>query len=155
MTIIVETASLDDIGTYVFEVIETDTLTEFQLVKQVNLAILSPLSSGSSGNLTSLYSLDNLIDAKIEELMLSFNFNRTTADESIEFQVPLIAEIYDFTSTGNLTIDFNKPIILPPLMVLNETEIEQRRRKLGDAESKNETEPETEDSELLERLKCL
>ena len=35
---------------------------------------------------------------------------------------PLIARVLSFTRTGNLTIAFNKPIIIPNIEVYNETE---------------------------------
>ena len=35
---------------------------------------------------------------------------------------PLIAQVLSFTRTGNLTIAFNKPIIIPNIEVYNETE---------------------------------
>ena len=153
LTLTVHTALLDDIGTYILEVIETDVLTESQKVTQVNLVVLSPLFLDNSKSLTSLYALDKLIAAKIKEILLSFNITKTET-QSAEYQVPLIAEIYDFTPTGNLTIEFNKPIILPPLMVLNETKIESNRRRLDEAATvDNQTNKADED--LLEQLKCL
>ena len=39
-------------------------------------------------------------------------------EEKINEAVPLKAKIYDFTPTGNLTITFNKPIILPPIEII-------------------------------------
>ena len=44
MTLSVEAATVEDIGTYILEVIETDTLTGFKAFTQVNLAVLSPLT---------------------------------------------------------------------------------------------------------------
>jgi len=44
--------------------------------------------------------------------------------------------IYDISATGNLTIIFNKPIIIPPIKVLNYTNTITPARLL---ESKNDT----------------
>lgn len=50
---------------------------------------------------------------------------------------PLIAKIYDFTPEGNLTITFNKPIILPKIFVHNITDSssESETRELKDKQT--------------------
>lgn len=68
---------------------------------------------------------------------------------------PLVAKIYDFSSTSNLTITFNKPIIQVPLRVLNETESDERRRKLEPTAETAAPSEEELDALLAEKMKCL
>lgn len=65
-----------------------------------------------------------------------------------------MAKVFDFSATSNLTITFNKPLIKMPLRVLNETESDQRRRKLELAESEDPSEEEVA-AQLAEKMKCL
>lgn len=58
------------------------------------------------------------VELEVNKLVQNYVYERSTK--------PLIAQIYDFSPSGNLTIIFNKPIVLPNLFVHNLTETEPR-----------------------------
>lgn len=55
---------------------------------------------------------------------VSVSFQNQTAEEDDVNTEPLVARIFDLSQTGNLTIIFSRPIILPPIKI---EEIDQGR----------------------------
>lgn len=56
--------------------------------------------------------------------------------------------VYDFSTTGNLTLFFNKPIILPPIEVYNLTDTTEAQQE-SETTSVNGTKPEPDPKQRL------
>lgn len=55
--------------------------------------------------------------ASLTTWIANFNTNRTVVERK-RSALPLRAKVYDLSPTGNLTIIFSKPLILPPIKVI-------------------------------------
>ena len=104
-------------GVYFINVTEIDLITGYKFTHQIQLTVKEPtIEIGTAA----ISETDKLSEEYFEAILLSQNRKVDNPNA-----VPLKAKVYDFTPTGNLTITFNKPIIIPPVEV--ESEEETRR----------------------------
>ena len=92
---------------------------------------MAKMKSGNSTVADSDDQNDDLLDFSIEFFRRKFKYvppENTTPE-------PLTAQIYDITKAGNLTIVFNKPIILPPIELFEESKRQLQEVVLGRSDS--------------------
>ena len=113
----VESQNNDDAGSYLIEVTETDTFTKFVATTSIEMTIIKNMTYTADG-----LAFQTSLQSKGEDELIRYWF-QPERKEKYDSDIPLEANIFDITATGNLTIVFNKPIIIPPIEFypLNET----------------------------------
>ncbi len=98
-------ASIDTkIGIYTVEMIETDSETGKSVVYPIQIEVL-PTTKGNTPT-------EKKVNLWLENMM------RKKPKKVVEQALTALElSVYDLTSTGNLTLEFSKPIILPPIEI--------------------------------------
>ena len=148
MDLFIATEDPNHAGIYALELVQHDHSSGFESVQPVELTVVHQVRDkaqvaqitsktlNSTNNTTEQTALNST--EQTEAGQISYDFldailakllsQGKKPDGRDSVQKPLKAQVYDFTPTGNLTIFFNKPIILPPMEIHNVTQ-----RKLGES----------------------